>query len=234
MASPAAPDPKSKAACEYIDKSLDGLNKLKTAVCSGAEKAPLAAAAKPASGLATLNQPDIEAWLKTKGAIAGNEFLLDATVAKGTGDKADEFIIKAKDGKTFNIQENLGLDATADEIAATLSGVEGKTMVMAGGRRRKRSARRSFRSSKGCRGNRSRRSRKGGKKSRRGGRTNKRRNGGTIGPALKAWLERQKAATGKDPISKKTIAKTKTKSQATGSEQRLESGKSVAAKNRGF
>ena len=51
---------------------------------------------------------------------------------------------------------------------------------------------------------------------------------------LKAWMERQKKATGLTAISKKTIDAAKTTSQATGSEQRSESGKHVAAKNRGF
>ena len=49
---------------------------------------------------------------------------------------------------------------------------------------------------------------------------------------LKAWMKRQEKATGVKPISKKTIDAAKTTSQATGSEQRSESGKHVAAKQR--
>lgn len=95
-----------------------------------------------------------------------------------------------------------------------------------GGRRRKRSARKGRRSrkggrkSRGCKGRRSR------------GRARTIKGGVKMSKELKAWMERQKKATGITAISKKTIDATKTKTQATGSEQRSESGKHVAAKQR--
>jgi len=55
-----------------------------------------------------------------------------------------------------------------------------------------------------------------------------------MGKELKAWIKRQQKATGIAPISKATIAATKTKSQATGSEQRSESSKYAAAQARGL
>ena len=226
--------PKSKAACDYIDESLTGLNKLKTAVCTDAGAGPIG---PPLPVTTPLTKVDIENWLKTKAAITGNEFLAGATVAKDTEPtKLDEFIITAKDGKTFNIQQNLGLDATEDEIAAALSGIP--TQKMAGGRRGKRSARRS-KSRKG--GRRSRRSFKGGRRSRgckgsKGRRSRGRtiKGGVKMSKELKAWMKRQKKATGITAISKKTIDAAKTTSQATGSEQRSDSSKHVAAKQRNF
>ena len=231
-------DAKSKAACDYIESAVTGLNNLNTAVCKKSGAAPDSSSSKPAAKLAsditTLTLTDIESWLKAKATIKGNEFLEGATVAKDTDStKPDEFTITAKDGKNFNIHENLGLDATADDIAAAL-GPEGTTK-MAGGRRGKRSARRS-KSRKG-----GRRSRKGGRKSRaRKGNKGRRSRGRTIkggakmSKELKAWMKRQKKATGITAISKKTIDAAKTTSQATGSEQRSDSSKHVAAKQRNF
>ena len=229
---PAATD-KSKAACDYMNSLTDLTTKFKTAVgCTGA-------GAPPAPVITTLTEPDIKSWLKTKAAIKGNEFLDGAIVAKDNNPgKTDEFTITAKNGKTFNIQENFGLDATADEIAVALSGTPTQTMVMAGGRRGKRSARRGRRSFKS--GRRSRRSRKGGRRSRgcKGrksrGRSNKSKGGAKMGKELKAWMKRQQKATGIPPISKATIAATKTNPQSTGSAQRSESSKHVAAQSRGL
>jgi hypothetical protein len=176
-----------------------------------------------------MSKESILDWLKTK--EVANDFLKGATVTDDDG----SFKI-AVDDKTFDLVESAGtIDDQADAIAAALSGTPTQKMVLKGGRRGKRSARRnrrSSKSSKGGRGNRSRRSRKGCKKSRRGGRTIK--GGAKMGKELQAWMKRQKAATGIDPISKKTIAKTKTKSQATGSEQRSDSGKYVEATKRKF
>ena len=110
-----------------------------------------------------------------------------------------------------------------------LSKDSGCSEAATGGRRRKRSMRKGRRSSKGGRRSRARKGSKG-RKSR--GRTIK---GGTkMTKELKAWMDRQKKATGLTAISKKTIAATKTKSQATGSEQRSESGKHVVAQARGL
>jgi hypothetical protein len=220
---PAAPvEDRSKAACDYIKSAVAELGKLDKAVCTGAGGPP------PPPPVKSLTKTDIEAWLT--GKASANTFLTGYVVTETT--PGTEYDIAVGD-KTYKMLSSAGtIDEQANAIAAALSGTSGQKM--AGGRRGKRSARRNRRSFKGGRGNRSRRS-KGSKGRKCRGRTNKRRNGGAkIGPELKAWMERQKAATGKDPISKKTIAKTKTKSQATGSDQRLESGKHVVAQKRGY
>jgi hypothetical protein len=239
-ASAATPDPKSAAACKYIKEAITGLTTLDTAVCTGAGAAPIPTPPVPP---ATLTKKGIEDWLKAKDVFVGNEYLQDVTVSDVDAVGAFTITNNADTTKVFKGAASMVLDDEKDNIAVALSGTPAKKMVLKGGRRGKRSARRnrgrksskSSRSSKGGRGNRSRR---GGKKSRRG-RTNKRRNGGAkmgprMGKELQAWAKRQEKATGKPPITNVTIDKTKTRPQATGSKQRSDSGKYNAAQNRGF
>lgn len=154
-APPAAVD-KSKAACEYMEDLNKLTTKFKTAVgCdTGAVDTPPPPLPTPEKKLA---KADIEAWLANK--VTKNNFLKDASVTEsGEG----SFDIKAGD-KTFTLAVSAGtIDDQANNIAAAL-GPDGTT-AMAGGRRGKRSARRSFRSSKG--GRRSRKGKKGGRRSR--------------------------------------------------------------------
>ena len=160
----------------------------------------------------------------------------DAKAAEADPAKAAEAAEAAPEAKTGT------KDAACKFIKSTLTSLndlskesgcpEEAPAAAAGGRRRKRSMRRSRRSSKG-----GRRSRKGGK-SRKGrksrGRSNKSKGGAKMGKELKAWMKRQKTATGITPISKATIAATKTNPQSTGSAQRSESSKHVAAQARGL
>jgi hypothetical protein len=140
---------------------------------------------------------------------------------------------------TSNAGSNAMSDSTTlDDIKEIiLADLTDKKTPLNGGRRGKRSARRGRgrKSSKG-----GRRSRKGGRRSRgcKGrksrGRSNKSKGGAKMGKELKAWMKRQQKATGIPPISKATIAATKTNPQSTGSAQRSESSKHVAAQSRGL
>lgn len=231
---PGAPPPadKSKAACKYMDDLTDLTTKFKTEVgCSAAAAGPPVTPALPAA--TTLTQAEIETWLQNK--ETANAFLKGATVAVDSSATGSFIITHVSDhAKTFTVTEKMDLDNEKDNIAAALDKI-GTTM--AGGRRGKRSARRGrgHKSSKG-----GRRSFKGGRRSRgcKGrksrGRSNKSKGGAKMGKELKAWMKRQQKATGITPISKATIAATKTKPQANGSAQRSESSKHVAAQARGL
>ena len=153
---------------------------------------------------------------------------------KGTKAAACKFI-----NDTLKSLQTLSTESCGEAAAAAPGATAPGAAASEGGRRGKRSVRKGSRGSKSRRGNRSRkggksRGHKGSKGRKSRGRTNKRKGGAKMGKELKAWMKRQKAATGIDPISKATIAATKTKPQATGSDQRLESGKHVAAQARGF
>ena len=217
---------RSAAACKYIDEAIKGLTTLNTAVCLKTEgdKGP------PDKKLTKAN---IEAWIAVKKNT--NAFLEGAIVSETK--VGDVYEITVGD-KTFTLLSTAGtIEDQADIIAAALdpASTTEKPTKMKGGRRGKRSARRS-KSRKG-----GRRSRKGGKKSR-GCKGNKGRRsrgrtikgGAKMSKELKAWMKRQKKATGITAISKKTIDAAKTTSQATGSEQRSDSSKHVAAKQRNF
>ena len=242
---PGAPPPaadKSKAACDYMNESLAGLTKLKTAVCAGAGAGagtpvtppvdPAAAAA--AQGLKDLLEPELTNIQKMN---TSNKILQDLkfTVVGISVELSDPNTPANKIIVTDKVNTRDDLLAFITTNAAAL-GVD-VAVALNGGRRGKRSARRGRRSSKGHKGG---RSRKGGRRSRgcKGrksrGRSNKSKGGAKMGKELKAWMKRQQKATGIPPISKATIAATKTNPQSTGSAQRSESSKHVAAQARGL
>ena len=224
----APPDPKSAAACTYMDNLTKLTTDFKAAVSCPAGTGPPGPPALPAA--TALTQADIEKWLKPK--ETANAFLAGATVAVDSVAGSFTITHTTNPAKVFNGSLSMVLDDEANNIAAALdpASTSSTPTKMVGGRRGKRSARRS-------------KSRKGGRKSRKGGRKSRgckgrRSRGRTIkggakmSKELKAWMKRQEKATGVKPISKKTIDAAKTTSQATGSEQRSESGKHVAAKQR--
>jgi hypothetical protein len=171
MAEPAADskDPKLKAACKYIDQSLAGLQTLQGEVCN--KKAGDAAPVKeekeevgPAADAKPMTQESILSWLRDK--QEKNEFLKDAKVAVNDADGSFTIAHATEASKIYTGAVTTNLDNDKDNIAAALdpkSTTETPTKML-GGRRRKRSARRSFRSSKG--GRRSRKGKKGGRRSR--------------------------------------------------------------------
>jgi len=236
MASPPVVVDKSDAACKYILKASDDLKALNDAVCSGAG----AGTGAPIPPVVDPKKKESDALLKK---IQG---MLDKIKSENTSHPDSAAVIQAFKvdqatatpfevsikSKTSNPVMSDG--TTIEDIKELIKGdLIDKTTSLKGGRRGKRSVRRNRRSFKGGRGNRSRRSRKGKKGGRRSrGRTIK--GGAKMGKELKEWLKRQQRATGVAPISKKTIAATKTKPQATGSAQRSESSKHVAAGVRGL
>ena len=238
MGAPAAVDPKSKAACDYIDESLTGLTQLKTAVCNksdlGATTSSFSSSSssKPdaAAAAAAKRKVEVEGFLtniKTNNSARKTE-LEPLRVDQGA---APDYAIFIKGGKT---EVPVIITDNEAEIKKNIEGMIEGDPLTGGGRRGKRSARRS-KSRKG-----GRRSRKGGKKSRgcKGrksrGRARTIKGGTKMTKELKAWMDRQKKATGIAPISKATIAAAKTTSQATGSKQRSDSGKYVEATKRGL
>ena len=241
-APPAAAD-KSAAACKYMDDLTDLTNKFKTAVScpagagAGTPVTPPvdpAAAAAAAQGLKDLLEPELTNIQKMN---TSNKILQDLkfTVVGISVELSDPNTPANKIIVTDKVNTRDDLLAFITTNAAAL-GVD-VAVALNGGRRGKRSARRGRRSSKGHKGG---RSRKGGRRSRgcKGrksrGRSNKSNGGAKMGKELKAWMKRQKTATGITPISKATIAATKTKPQSTGSAQRSESSKHVAAQSRGL
>lgn len=225
-APPAAAD-KSKAACDYIVESLTGLTNLKAAVCAGAGPI-LAVDPKIASDALLKKIQDMLEKIKTDNKGHPETNTIDAFKADQDALHPFEVSIKSVAGSNA-MSDSTTLDDIKGIILAELTD---KKTPLNGGRRGKRSARRSRRNSKG-----GRRSRKGGKshkgrKSR--GRSNKSKGGAKMGKELKAWMKRQQKATGIPPISKATIAATKTNPQSTGSAQRSESSKHVAAQSRGL
>ena len=217
---------RSAAACKYIDEAIKGLTTLNTAVCDGA--GPIGPAVDPKKAESDVKFEKLNSLVK---AIMGKNTSIDLKHVKVTQGSAPDYLVTIEGGSS-PIQF-VGKE-TEDEIRANINTAFSLTLS-GGGRRGKRSARRS-KSFKG-----GRRSRKGGRKSRgckgnKGRRSRARtiKGGAKMGKELKAWMARQQKATGVAPISKATIAATKTKSQATGSEQRSDSSKHVAAKQRNF
>ena len=242
-APPAAAD-KSAAACKYMDDLTDLTNKFKTAVScpagagAGTPVTPPvdpAAAAAAAQGLKDLLEPELT---NIQSINAVNKNLQDLIFIVVGNDV--ELSNKNSPTKKIIVTDNVN---TRDDLLAFITANAGTlgvdvAIALNGGRRGKRSARRGRRSFKS--GRRSRRSRKGGRRSRgcKGrksrGRSNKSKGGAKMGKELKAWMKRQQKATGITPISKATIAATKTNPQSTGSAQRSESSKHVAAQSRGL
>ena len=233
---PSASGDKSKAACDYIEESLAGLNKLKTAVCTDAgSPGPVVEPAADATKLKATLDPLLETIKSKNKSTAGIPALAlnvdgDTLKLSGGDDAPAEVVVPVK------VTTKEGLIEFITTNAENLGVVIGPGLE--GGRRGKRSARRGHgrKSSKGGRrsfkGGRRSRARKGNKGRKSRGRTIK--GGAKMSKELKAWMKRQKAATGIAPISKKTIDATKTTSQATGSEQRSDSGKYVEATKRGL
>ena len=241
-APPAAAD-KSAAACKYMDDLTDLTNKFKTAVScpagagAGTPVTPPvdpAAAAAAAQGLKDLLEPELT---NIQSINAVNKNLQDLIFIVVGNDV--ELSNKNSPTKKIIVTDNVN---TRDDLLAFITANAGTlgvdvAIALNGGRRGKRSARRGrgHKSSKG-----GRRSFKGGRRSRgcKGrksrGRSNKSKGGAKMGKELKAWMKRQQKATGIPPISKATIAATKTNPQANGSAQRSESSKHVAAQARGL
>jgi hypothetical protein len=231
MTAPAGAD-RSKAACDYINTAIAGLTKLNTEVCDKKdgysapvkkEEEPVKKEEDPAAAAAA-RKTVLEGFLtKIKSENPLLITRLDAFAVEI--DLADNKI--SVKGDRGVLQEVLADESTEPQFKTLITNMLGEKI--AGGRRGKRSARKGRKSFKG-----GRRSRKGkGSKGRRS-RSRTIKGGAKMGKELQAWMKRQKAATGIAPISKKTIAATKTKSQATGSEQRSDSGKHVEATKRKF
>ena len=230
---PPVVDPKSKAACEYMDSLTDLTTDFKTKVgctATAAGPTPLPPAlpvVDPAAAAAATRKAEVEGFLAKIKTDNNATRKTELDPLKVEQDAPPGYAIFIRGGTTeVAVGDKDNEVAVKDNIAAMLKGAA----LTGGGRRGKRSARRS-------------KSRKGGRKSRKGGRRSRgckgrKSRGRTIkcgakmSKELKAWIKRQEKATGVKPISKKTIDAAKTTSQATGSEQRSESGKHVAAKQR--
>ena len=173
MGAPPAAADKSNAACEYIVESIAGLNKLKTAVCENAgdaapvkvEKEKGGPADATAAAAAAAERKDALGGFLT--AIQGSNTDTDGLAALAVNVVGDTVKLSGGDAKVVDVPPSVttkeGLMKLITDNAATL-GVTIADDALKGGRRGKRSARRSFRSSKG--GRRSRKGKKGGRRSR--------------------------------------------------------------------
>jgi hypothetical protein len=161
----AVEDPKSAAACKYIKDAIKGLSELDTAVCSDAVDAAPVKGEKEEGGpasAATERKKVLEAFLTeiqtankdTAGLVALAVNVVGDTVKLSNGD--------AKVDVPAEVATKIDLMKFITDNAATLGVAIADALK--GGRRGKRSARRSFRSSKG--GRRSRKGKKGGRRSR--------------------------------------------------------------------
>jgi hypothetical protein len=166
---------KMTAACKYIGDSLDGLQKLKKAVCDkdgdsvkekepvGPEKKPVGPEKEPVkdpAAAAAERKAAVEGFLDNikKNNPARNTELGPLSVVQ---DDAAPYAIMIKGGK---VDVPVADTDTEAEVKQNIEDMLAGDALTGGGRRGKRSARRSFRSSKG--GRRSRKGKKGGRRSR--------------------------------------------------------------------